>query len=179
MILFVFCCKKYHKSIILGWFFWAFSAFSQSSALSFLYQMLHSIGETFVDQLRHVCQFSSESNQAAYFQRWTDLLFQKVDNLGGRIDVHPCRFSSLCFLWMLIGNRNDSVPNKSYYLGIRCPAMLAAYARGLFCWCPLVVQRMPIRWSIRDHVVGTNFFNLFNFPFAKVGLMIDYLNNVE
>ena len=157
----------------------AFSAFSQSSALSFLYQMLHSIGETFVDQLRHVCQISSESNQAAYFQRWTDLLFQKVDNLGGRIDVHPCRFSSLCFLWMLIGNRNDSAPNKSYYLGIRCPAMLAAYARGLFCWCPLVVQRMPIRWSIKDHVVGTNFFNFFNFPLAKVGLKIDYLNNVE
>ena len=24
-------------------------------------------------------------------------------------------------------------PNKSYYLGIRCPTMLAAYARGLFC----------------------------------------------
>ena len=69
MILFVFCCKKYHKSLILGCFFLAFSAFSQSSALPFLYQMLHSIGETFVDQLRHVCQFSSESNQAAYFQR--------------------------------------------------------------------------------------------------------------
>lgn len=136
MILFVFCCKKYHKSIILGWFFWAFSAFSQSSALSFLYQMLHSIGETFVDQLRHVCQFSSESNQVVYFQRWTDLLFQKVDNLGGRIDVHPCRFSSLCFLWMLIGNRNDSAPNKSYYLGIRCPAMLAAYARRLVLLMP-------------------------------------------
>ena len=49
--------------------------------------MLHSIGETFVDQLRHVCQFSSESNQAAYFQRWTDLLFQKVDYLGGRIEM--------------------------------------------------------------------------------------------
>ena len=72
MILFVFCCKKYHKSIIevsfLGRFL-AFSAFSQSSALSFLYQILHSIGETFVVQLRRVCQFSSESHQAAYFQR--------------------------------------------------------------------------------------------------------------
>jgi len=71
MILFVYCCKKSHKSIIEVSFFadfWLFSL-SQFSALSFLYQILHSIGETFVDQLRHVCQFPSESHQAAYFQR--------------------------------------------------------------------------------------------------------------
>ena len=71
MILFVYCCKKSHKSIIEVSFladFWLFSL-SQFSALSFLYQILHSIGETFVVQLRRVCQFSSESHQAAYFQR--------------------------------------------------------------------------------------------------------------
>lgn len=147
MILFVYCCKKSHKSIIEVSFladFWLFSL-SQFSALSFLYQILHSIGETFVDQLRHVCQFPSESHQAAYFQRWTDLLFQKVDNLGGRIDVHPCRYSSLCFLWMLVGNRNDSAQNRSYYLGIRCPPYwqcvpeaCSVDARWLFSGCPSV-----------------------------------------
>ena len=140
MILFVFCCKKYHKSIILGWFFWAFSAFSQSSALSFLYQMLHSIGETFVDQLRHVCQFPSESHQAAYFQRWTDLLFQKVDNLGGRIDVHPCRYSSLCFLWMLVGNRNDSAQINFI--------IWAFVARRIGSVCPRLVLLMPAGCSV-------------------------------
>lgn len=147
MILFVYCYKKSHKSIIEVSFFadfWLFSL-SQFSALSFLYQILHSIGETFVDQLRHVCQFPSESHQAAYFQRWTDLLFQKVDNLGGRIDVHPCRYSSLCFLWMLVGNRNDSAQNRSYYLGIRCPPYwqcvpeaCSVDARRLFSGCPSV-----------------------------------------
>ena len=180
MILFVYCCKKSHKSIIEVSFladFWLFSL-SQFSALSFLYQILHSIGETFVDQLRHVCQFPSESHQAAYFQRWTDLLFQKVDNLGGRIDVHPCRYSSLCFLWMLVGNRNDSAQNRSYYLGIRC--------RRIGSVCPRLVLLMPAGCSadarplVRKGSCGdTNFFNFFNFPFAKVGLMIDYLNNVE
>ena len=180
MILFVYCCKKSHKSIIEVSFladFWLFSL-SQFSALSFLYQILHSIGETFVDQLRLVCQFPSESHQAAYFQRWTDLLFQKVDNLGGRIDVHPCRYSSLCFLWMLVGNRNDSAQNRSYYLGIRC--------RRIGSVCPRLVLLMPAGCSadarplVRKGSCGdTNFFNFFNFPFAKVGLMIDYLNNVE
>ena len=145
MILFVFCCKKYHKSIILGWFFWAFSAFSQSSALSFLYQMLHSIGETFVDQLRHVCQFSSESNQVVYFQRWTDLLFQKVDNLGGRIDVHPCRYSSLCFLWMLVGNRNDSAQINFI--------IWAFVARRIGSVCPRLVLLMPAGCSADAHTL--------------------------
>ncbi len=44
MILFVFCCKKYHKSIIEVSFladFWLFQPFFQSSALSFLYQILN------------------------------------------------------------------------------------------------------------------------------------------
>ena len=180
MILFVYCCKKSHKSIIEVSFladFWLFSL-SQFSALSFLYQILHSIGETFVDQLRHVCQFPSESHQAAYFQRWTDLLFQKVDNLGGRIDVHPCRYSSLCFLWMLVGIWNDSAQNKSNNW--------AFVARRIGSVCPRLVLLMPAGCSadarplVRKGSCGdTNFFNFFNFPFAKVGLMIDYLNNVE
>jgi hypothetical protein len=55
----------------------------------------------------------------------------------------------------------------------------AFVARRIGSVCPRLVLLMPIRWSIRDHAVGMNFFNLFNFPFAKVGLMIDYLNNVE
>ena len=177
MILFVYCCKKSHKSIIEVSFladFWLFSL-SQFSALSFLYQILHSIGETFVNQLRHVCQFPSESHQAAYFQRWTDLLFQKVDNLGGRIDVHPCRYSSLCFLWMLVGNRNDSAQNKSNNW--------AFVARRIGSVCPRLVLLMPAGCSadarplVRKGSCGDT--NFFNFPFAKVGLMIDYLNNVE
>ena len=71
------------------------------------------------------------------------------------------------------------VPKINLIIGHSLPAALAVCAQGLFSRCPLVVQRMPVRWSVRDHVVGTNFFNFFNFPFAKVGLMIDYLNNVE
>ena len=71
------------------------------------------------------------------------------------------------------------VPKINLIIGHSLPAVLAVCARGLFCRCPRLVQRMPVRWSVRDHVVGTNFFNFFNFPFAKVGLMIDYLNNVE
>lgn len=59
------------------------------------------------------------------------------------------------------------------------PKACSVDAQGLFSGCPRLVQRMPIRRSVRDHAVGTNFFNFFNFPFAKVGLMIDYLNNVE
>ena len=142
MILFVYCCKKSHKSIIEVSFladFWLFSL-SQFSALSFLYQILHSIGETFVDQLRHVCQFPSESHQAAYFQRWTDLLFQKVDNLGGRIDVHPCRYSSLCFLWMLVGNRNDSAQINLI--------IWAFVARRIGSVCPRLVLLMPAGCSV-------------------------------
>ena len=145
MILFVYCCKKSHKSIIEVSFladFWLFSL-SQFSALSFLYQILHSIGETFVDQLRHVCQFPSESHQAAYFQRWTDLLFQKVDNLGGRIDVHPCRYSSLCFLWMLVGNRNDSAQINFI--------IWAFVARRIGSVCPRLVLLMPAGCSADAH----------------------------
>ena len=44
MILYVVCCKKSHNSIIEVSFladFFAFSAFSQSFALSFLYQILN------------------------------------------------------------------------------------------------------------------------------------------
>lgn len=147
MILFVYCCKKSHKSIIEVSFladFWLFSL-SQFSALSFLYQILHSIGETFVDQLRHVCQFPSESHQAAYFQRWTDLLFQKVDNLGGRIDVHPCRYSSLCFLWMLVGNRNDSAQINFI--------IWAFVAHRIGSECPRLVLLMPAGCSADAHTL--------------------------
>lgn len=75
MRLFGFCSEKSHKSIM---------EVSFLAALSFLYQIFHSIGETLVVQLCHVSQFSSESHQAVYFQRRTNLLFQKVENLGGR-----------------------------------------------------------------------------------------------
>lgn len=68
MRLFGFCSEKSHKSIM---------EVSFLAALSFLYQILHSIGETLVVQLRHVSQFSSESHQAVYFQRRTNLLFRK------------------------------------------------------------------------------------------------------
>ena len=149
MILFVFCCKKYHKSIIevsfLGRFL-AFSAFSQSSALSFLYQMLHSIGETFVDQLRHVCQFPSESNQAAYFQRWTDLLFQKVDNLGGRIEM--CIHAGILhyvFFECLLEIENDSAQINFI--------VWAFVARRIGSVCPRLVLLMPAGCSADAHTL--------------------------
>ena len=146
MILFVYCCKKSHKSLIEVSFladFFAFFSLYPVSALSFLYQMLHSIVETFVDQLRHVCQFLSESHQAAYFQRWTDLLFQKVDYLGGRIDVHPCRYSSLCLLRMLVGNRNDSAQINFI--------IWAFVARRIGSVCPRLVLLMPTGCSADAH----------------------------
>ena len=71
------------------------------------------------------------------------------------------------------------VPKINPIIGHSLPAVLAVCAQGLFCRCPRLVLLMPIRRSVRDHVVGTNFFIFFNFPFAKVGLMIDYFNNVE
>ena len=60
------------------------------------------------------------------------------------------------------------VPKINLIIGHSLPAALAVYAQGLFCRCPRLVQRMPIRRSVRDHAVGTNFFNFFNFPFAKL-----------
>ena len=60
------------------------------------------------------------------------------------------------------------VPKINLIIGHALPAALAVYAQGLFCRCPRLVQRMPIRRSVRDHAVGTNFFNFFNFPFAKL-----------
>ena len=161
--------SRLHRSLILGWFL-AFSAFSQSSALSFLYQILN------FSKFRSYRSYHSLRSLeviANSLLGWISICkaygfnfsnFFKFFNFP--ICESWCRHSSLRFLWMLVGNRNDSAQNKSYYLGTRCPAMLAVCARGLFCWCPLVVLRMPIRWSIRDHVVGTNFFNFFNFPFA-------------
>ena len=89
--------------------------------------------------------------------------FQKVDYLGGRIEMcihagilHYVFFECLLEIEMI-------VPKINLIIGHSLPAVLAVCAQGLFCWCPLVVQRMPIRRSVRDHVVGTNFFN---FPFA-------------
>lgn len=79
---------------------------------------------------------------------------------------------------MLVGNRNDSAQNKSNNW--------AFVARRIGSVCPRLVLSMPAGCSADAHPSvrkgscgGTNFFNLFNFPFAKVGLMIDYLNNVE
>ena len=79
---------------------------------------------------------------------------------------------------MLIGNRNDSAQNKSNNW--------AFVARRIGSVCPRLVLLMPAGCSadarplVRKGSCGdTNFFNFFNFPFAKVGLMIDYLNNVE
>ena len=87
---------------------------------------------------------------------------------------------------MLVGNRNDSAQNKSNNwafvarrIGSVCPSLVLLMPEACSVDARWLVQRMPVRWSVRDHVVGTNFFNFFNFPFAKVGLMIDYLNNVE
>ena len=39
--------------------------------------------------------------------------------------------------------------------GHSLPAVLAVCAQGLFSRCPRLVQLMPIRWSVREHVVGT------------------------
>lgn len=61
---------------------------------------------------------------------------------------------------MLVGNRNNSAQNKSNNW--------AFVARRIGSVCPRLVLLMPIRRSVRDHVVGTNFFNFFNFPFAKL-----------
>ena len=79
---------------------------------------------------------------------------------------------------MLVGNRNDSAQNKSNNW--------AFVARRIGSVCPRLVLLMPADCSadarplVRKGSCGdTNFFNFFNFPFAKVGLMIDYLNNVE
>lgn len=79
---------------------------------------------------------------------------------------------------MLVGNRNDSAQNKSNNW--------AFVARRIGSVCPRLVLLMPAGCStdarplVRKGSCGdTNFFNFFNFPFAKVGLMIDYLNNVE
>ena len=62
----------------------------------------------------------------------------------------------------------------------------AFVARRIGSVCPRLVLLMPAGCSadarplVRKGSCGdTNFFNFFNFPFAKVGLMIDYLNNVE
>lgn len=79
---------------------------------------------------------------------------------------------------MLVGNRNDSAQNKSNNW--------AFVARRIGSVCPRLVLSMPKACSVdacplvhKGSCGDTNFFNFFNFPFAKVGLMIDYLNNVE
>ncbi|GEM_PF-6914702 len=79
---------------------------------------------------------------------------------------------------MLVGNKNDSAQNKSNNW--------AFVARCIGSVCPRLVLSMPKACSVdarplvhKGSCGGTNFFNFFNFPFAKVGLMIDYLNNVE
>ena len=46
------------------------------------------------------------------------------------------------------------VPKINLIIGHSLPAVLAVCAQGLFCRCPLVVQRMPIRRSVRDHAVA-------------------------
>ena len=76
---------------------------------------------------------------------------------------------------MLVGNRNDSAQNKSNNW--------AFVARRIGSVCPRLVLSMPKACSVDARPLvhkglcgDTNFFN---FPFAKVGLMIDYLNNVE
>ena len=75
------------------------------------------------------------------------------------------------------------VPKINLIIGHSLPAVLAVCARGLFCRCPRLVLSMPKACSVDARPLvhkglcgDTNFFN---FPFAKVGLMIDYLNNVE
>ena len=79
---------------------------------------------------------------------------------------------------MLVGNRNNSAQNKSNNW--------AFIARRIGSVCPRLVLSMPKACYVdarplvhKGSCGGTNFFNFFNFPFAKVGLMIDYLNNVE
>ena len=59
----------------------------------------------------------------------------------------------------------------------------AFVARRIGSVCPRLVLLMPAGCSadarplVRKGSCGDT--NFFNFPFAKVGLMIDYLNNVE
>ena len=79
---------------------------------------------------------------------------------------------------MLVGNRNDSAQINFI--------IWAFVAHRIGSVCPRLVLLMPAGCSADAHPSvrkgssgGTNFFNFFNFPFAKVGLMIDYLNNVE
>ena len=150
MILFVFCCKKSHKSIIEVSFladFFAFSAFSQSFALSFLYQILnfskfrsyrsnHSLRslEVIANSLLgwiSICK--------AYGFNFSN--FFKFFNFP--ICESWCRYSSWCFLWMLVGNSNDSAQNKSNNW--------AFVARRIGSVCPRLVQRMPKACSADAH----------------------------
>ena len=71
------------------------------------------------------------------------------------------------------------VPKINLIIGHSLPAVLAVCARGFVLSMPKAcsVDARPL--VHKGSCGGTNFFNFFNFPFAKVGLMIDYLNNVE
>ena len=159
MILFVFCCKKYHKSIIevsfLGWFL-TFSAFFQSSALSFLYQILN------FSKFRSYRSYHSLRSLeviANSLLGWISICkaygfnfsnFFKFFNFP--ICESWCRHSSLRFLWMLVGNRNNSAQNKSNNwafvarrIGSVCPRLVllmpkacSVDAQGLFCRCSSV-----------------------------------------
>ena len=46
------------------------------------------------------------------------------------------------------------VPKINLIIGHSLPAVLAVCAQGLFSRCPRLVQLMPVRRSIRDHVVA-------------------------
>ena len=99
-----------------------------------------------MDQLRHVCQFPSESNQAAYFQRWTDLLFQKVDNLGGRIEM--CIHAGILhyvFFECLLEIENDSAQINFI--------VWAFVARRIGSVCPRLVLLMPAGCSADAHTL--------------------------
>ena len=53
------------------------------------------------------------------------------------------------------------VPKINLIIGHSLPTVLAMYAQGLFSRCPRLVQSMPVRWSVWEHVAGTIFFDTF------------------
>ena len=143
MILFVFCCKKkYHRSLILGWFL-AFSAFpsfcfifSLSDASFHRRNVCGSIASClpiFV-RIKSSCLLSTMNRSAFSESR----LSRRQDR-----DVHPCRYSSLCFLWMLVGNRNDSAQINFI--------IWAFVARRIGSVCPRLVLLMPAGCSADAH----------------------------
>ena len=145
MILFVFCCKKYHKSLILGWFFWLFQPFP--SLLLYLFFIRCFIPSEKRLWINCVLFANFRPNQIKLLTFNDEPICFSESRLSRRQDrdVHPCRYSSLCFLWMLVGNRKDSAQINFIIWAFvappywQCvPKACSVDARWLFSGCPSV-----------------------------------------